>query len=259
MNTNGQRMYLREQRRPLALATTVATTGGRWTGRTVEFETAKGATTAASTSTRKDPDTVYVLNTCSYVSHDGGKTFTGFKGAPGGDDPQQMWVDPTDANRLFLGVDQGPTVSLDGGKTWSGWYNIANGQFYHIAVSNSWPYWIYATMQDSGAIGMSSRGNYGEITPLDWSPNPGWEWGSITVDPLNPNTIYSTGQSNDVIRQSFPTGQWVSVSPDNDPKLQAAARLQPADHVLAGEPARAVPRLPVPHVLHRRREDVAQA
>jgi photosystem II stability/assembly factor-like uncharacterized protein len=167
----------------------------------------------------KDPDTVYVLNTCSYVSHDGAKTFTGFKGAPGGDDPQQMWVDPTDGNRLFFGVDQGPTVSLDGGKTWSGWYNVANGQFYHIAVSNSWPYWIYATMQDSGAIGMSSRGNYGEISPLDWNPNPGWEWGSITVDPLNANTIYSTGQSNDVIKQSVPTGQWVSVSPDNDPAL----------------------------------------
>lgn len=168
----------------------------------------------------KDPDTVYVLNTCSYVSHDGGKTFTGFKGAPGGDDPQQMWVDPTDGNRLFFGVDQGPTISLDGGRTWSGWYNIANGQFYHIAVSNSWPYWVYATMQDSGAIGMSSRGNYGEITPLDWNPNPGWEWGSITVDPLNPNILYSTGQTNDVIRQSFPTGQWVSVSPDNDPKMK---------------------------------------
>lgn len=168
----------------------------------------------------KDPDTVYVLNTCSYISHDGGKTFTGFKGAPGGDDPQQMWVDPTDGNRLFLGVDQGPTVSLDGGRTWSGWYNIANGQFYHIAVSNSWPYWIYATMQDSGSIGMSSRGNYGEITNLDWSPNPGWEWGSITVDPLNANTLYSTGQSNDVIKQSFPSGQWASISPDNDPKLK---------------------------------------
>lgn len=167
----------------------------------------------------KDPDTVYVFNTCSYISHDGGKTFTGFKGAPGGDDPQQMWLDPTDANRMFMGVDQGPTVSLDGGKSWSGWYNVANGQFYHIAVSNSSPYWIYANMQDSGAIGMASRGIYGQISPLDWSPNPGWEWGDITVDPLNPNTIYSTGQSNDLIKQSFPTGQWQSVGPDNDPKL----------------------------------------
>ncbi len=167
----------------------------------------------------KDPETVYVFNTCSYISHDGGKSFTGFKGAPGGDDPQQMWLDPIDGNRLFMGVDQGPTVSLDGGRTWSSWYNIANGQFYHIAVSNAWPYWIYATMQDSGAIGMSSRGNYGQITNLDWSPNPGWEWGSITVDPLNPNTLYSTGPANDVIKQSFPSAQWVSVSPDNDSSL----------------------------------------
>jgi len=168
----------------------------------------------------KDPDTVYVLNTCSYISHDGGKTFTGFKGAPGGDDPQQMWVDPTDGQRLFLGVDQGPTVSLDGGNTWSGWYNIANGQFYHIAVSNSWPYWIYASMQDSGAIGMSSRGNFGAIGPLDWNVNPGWEWGSIVVDPLDPNTIYSTGQLNDLIKQHVPTGQWASIGPENDTKLR---------------------------------------
>ena len=167
----------------------------------------------------KDPDTVYVFNTCSYISHDGGKTFTGFKGAPGGDDPQQMWLDPKDGNRLFMGVDQGATVSLDGGRTWSPWYNLPNGQFYHIAVSNSWPYWIYATMQDSGSIGMASRGIYGEITPLDWSLNPGWEWGSITVDPLDPHTLYSTGQTNDVIKQSFPSGQWVSTSPDNDAKL----------------------------------------
>jgi len=219
MNTNAQRMFF-------------VSNGGLWRSdnagdswRRMDTEDSRirngqGGYNCGVYVNSKDPDTVYVLNTCSYISRDGGKTFTGFKGAPGGDDPQQMWVDPTDGNRLFLGVDQGPTISLDGGKTWSGWYNIANGQFYRIAISNSWPYWLYATMQDSGAIGMSSRGNYGEITPLDWSPNPGWEWGTITVDPLNPGTIYSTGQSNDVIKQSFPTGQWVSISPDNDPKLR---------------------------------------
>jgi photosystem II stability/assembly factor-like uncharacterized protein len=167
----------------------------------------------------KDPNTVIVFNTCSYISHDGGETFTGFKGAPGGDDPQQGWLDPTDPHRMIFGVDQGATVSLDGGQSWSLWYNQANGQFYHIAVSNNWPYWIYANMQDSGAIGMSSRGNYGEITPLDWSPNPGWEWGSICVDPLNPNIVYSTGPQNDVIKEFFPSGQWQSISPDNNGKL----------------------------------------
>ncbi|HLJ55416.1 MAG TPA: sialidase family protein, partial [Chthonomonadaceae bacterium] len=100
----------------------------------------------------QDPDVVYVINTCSYRSTDGGRTFTGFKGAPGGDDPQQMWLDPTDGNRLFLGTDQGATVSLDGGKTWSSWYNQATAQVYHISVDNQFPYWVYATQQDSGSI-----------------------------------------------------------------------------------------------------------
>ena len=70
-----------------------------------------------------NPDIVYTVNTSSYVSTDGGNTFAGFKGAPGGDDPQQMWLDPTNGQRIFLGMDQGATVSLDGGQTWSPWYN----------------------------------------------------------------------------------------------------------------------------------------
>jgi hypothetical protein len=218
MNTKGQRLYF-VSNAGLWRSDDGGTTWKQMDKADTRVRNGQGGYNCGVYVNSKDPDTVYVLNTCSYVSHDGGKSFTGFKGAPGGDDPQQMWIDPTNADRMFLGVDQGPTVSLDGGRTWSGWYNIANGQFYHIAVSNSWPYWIYATMQDSVAIGMSSRGNYGEISPLDWNPNPGWEWGSITVDPLNANTLYSTGQNNDIIKQSFPTGQWVSVGPDNDPKL----------------------------------------
>ena len=70
-----------------------------------------------------NPDIVYTVNTSSYVSTDGGNTFAGFKGAPGGDDPQQMWLDPTNGQRIFLGMDQGATVSLDGGPTRRPWYN----------------------------------------------------------------------------------------------------------------------------------------
>src|SRR5678810_365757 len=70
----------------------------------------------------KNPDIVYVFNTSSYISKDGGNTFTGFRGAPGGDDPQQGWIDPTNGKRMILGYDQGAIVSLDGGATWSSWY-----------------------------------------------------------------------------------------------------------------------------------------
>ncbi|MGH7603752.1 MAG: WD40/YVTN/BNR-like repeat-containing protein [Gemmatimonadaceae bacterium] len=163
----------------------------------------------------KNPDIVYTINTSSYKSVDGGNTFTGFKGAPGGDDPQQMWIDPTDGQRILLGLDQGATVSLDGGETWSSWYNQSTDQVYHISTDNSYPYWVYATQQDAGAIATASRGNLGEITPLDWKPVPGWEWGSIVADPLNPKIVYASGNGIDKI--TYPSEQWISVSPAIDP------------------------------------------
>ena len=166
----------------------------------------------------KNPDIVYVVNTCSYISRDGGNTFTGFKGAPGGDDPQQFWFDPTDGNRLFLGGDQGATVSLDGGASWGSWYNQPTAQVYHICVDNQFPYWIYATQQDSGSIGTASRGNYGEITPFDWTVHPGYEFGSIVADPLNPKITYAGGDTSGISKVTQPSGQWINVSPNMDSK-----------------------------------------
>ena len=167
----------------------------------------------------KNPDTVYVINTCMYRSLDGGKTFTGFKGAPGGDDPQQLWIDPTDHLRILLGSDQGATVTLDGGQSWSSWYNQATAQVYHISVDNSFPYWIYATQQDSGSVATRSRGDLGEITPLDWRPTPGYEFGSIVADPLNPKVVYAGGPGGGIVKITYPTGQWINVSPNIDSSL----------------------------------------
>lgn len=159
----------------------------------------------------KNPDIVYTVNTASYQSTDGGNTFTGFKGAPGGDDPQQMWIDPTNGQRMLFGYDQGAIVSLDGGGTWSSWYNQSTEQVYHITTDNAFPYYVYASQQDAGAIRTRSRGDLGAITPLDWSPVPGWEWGSLTVDPLDNNTVYASGSGIRKIR--YPSEQWSDVSP----------------------------------------------
>jgi photosystem II stability/assembly factor-like uncharacterized protein len=167
----------------------------------------------------KNPDVVYSIHTSSYVSTDGGNSFTGFKGAPGGDDPQQMWLDPTNSNRIFLGVDQGAIVTLDGGKTWGSWYNQSTEQVYHISVDNSYPYWIYATQQDAGSVRTRSRGNFGEITPLDWSAVPAWEWGTIIPDPLNANTVYASGNPTGLDKLSYPSEQWIGVSPAANPDL----------------------------------------
>jgi len=139
----------------------------------------------------KDADTVYLPNTTLYRSRDGGKTFAAFKGAPGGDDYHQLWIDPDEPNRMVLGSDQGTIVTLNGGETWSSWYNQPTGQMYHVSTDNRFPYWVYGAQQDSGSIATPSRGKYRALDVHDWRPiAAGDENGYIAPDPENPEVIY---------------------------------------------------------------------
>ncbi len=167
-----------------------------------------------------NPDIVYTLATAMYRSTDGGETFTGFKGAPGGDDPHDLWIDPTDGSRILYGGDQGATVSLDAGKTWGPWYNQITGQVYHVTTDNQWPYWVYATQQDSGTVGIRTRGNLGEITYTDWTPYPGFEFGTMIVDPLNSNIGYVMGANNSIAKVTYPSMQFIEVGPDLNPEAK---------------------------------------
>ncbi|MDB4898491.1 MAG: hypothetical protein JWN53_299 [Gemmatimonadetes bacterium] len=169
-----------------------------------------------------NPDVVYTISTSSYKSVDGGATFTGFKGAPGGDDPQQLWIDPTNGQRMLMGLDQGAVVTLDGGRTWSSWYNQSTEQIYHLSIDSSFPFWIYATQQDAGAIRTRARGNLGAVTPLDWNPVPGWEWGTILADPTNPNIVYGSGSG--IVKITYPSEQWIDVAPPTSADPSARLR-----------------------------------
>ncbi len=172
----------------------------------------------------KNPDVVYTFHVTAYKSTDGGNSFVAFKGGPpGGDDPQVIWIDPTDGKRILMGYDQGAIVSFDGGDTWSSWYNQSTEQVYHVAADNSFPYWIYATQQDAGAIATRSRGDLGTITPIDWKPVPAWEWGTILPDPLDPNIVFSSGLS--ISKITYPSGAWINVGPEQDPSLKLRASL----------------------------------
>jgi photosystem II stability/assembly factor-like uncharacterized protein len=162
-----------------------------------------------------NPDMVYVVQTSLYRSIDGGKTFVAYKGAPGGDDYHVLWIDPTHGKRILAGVDQGPTISLDGGLTWDlNWYKLPNGQFYHISTDTRFPYWIYGTQQDSGAAGTASRGAFGEITFMEWLPSVGaYEFGYLHADPLDPNIIMASGQGTTIQRYDATTRQIQNISP----------------------------------------------
>ena len=141
-----------------------------------------------------NPDRAYVINTATYMTTDAGKTFVPVKGAPGGDDYHQLWVNPEDGNRMVLSSDQGTVVSLDGSKTWSTWYNQPTAQIYHVAADNRFPYWLYGGQQDSGAVGVSTWSPEGALTFRDWKPIcVGDESDAIVPDPKDGNILYGGG------------------------------------------------------------------
>jgi photosystem II stability/assembly factor-like uncharacterized protein len=221
MNTNAQRVYLQTST-GLYRSDDGGMSWRQMAADDTRIRTGQGGYNCGVYVDPQNPDVVYTINTSSYKSVNGGTSFTGFKGAPGGDDPQQMWIDPTNGQRMLMGLDQGAVVSLDGGGAWTSYYNQSTEQIYHLSVDNSFPYWVYGTQQDAGAIRTRIRGNLGEITPLDWNPVSGWEWGTIIADPLDVNTVYASGSG--ILRISYPSEQWINVSPAQDParKLRTA-------------------------------------
>jgi photosystem II stability/assembly factor-like uncharacterized protein len=140
----------------------------------------------------KNPDRVWTMNTIVLRSDDGGKTFIALKGDPTGDDFHALWIDPNDPQRQILGVDQGTLVTLNGGLTWSSWYNQPTAQIYHVSTDNRFPYWVYGAQQDSGAIALPSRGNSGDgITMREFNEVAvGGESDNIAPDPDDPQTVF---------------------------------------------------------------------
>ncbi len=161
----------------------------------------------------RNADVIYVPETTLFRSSDGGKTFTALKGAPGGDDYHVVWVDPQNSQRIILGCDQGASVSLDGGATWSSWYNQPTAQMYHVATDHRFPYYVYGAQQDSGTIGIASRGDYGQITEREWFQVGPGESGYTLPDPAEPNIVYNAGPGGDVVRFFRKTGQVQDISP----------------------------------------------
>ena len=157
-----------------------------------------------------DASTVYVTSTSTYRSSDGGKTFSAIKGAPGGDDYQNVWINPLHPEIVALASDQGATISLDRGLTWSSWYNQPTAQMYHVSADYRFPYWLCSGQQESGSACVKSRGDWGEITERDWHTVGAEEYGYVAADPLHPGIFYG----GKVERFDERTGQAQEVSPN---------------------------------------------
>jgi photosystem II stability/assembly factor-like uncharacterized protein len=162
---------------------------------------------------QQNPDVIYIPNVALYRSVDGGKTISIVRGAPGGDDYHQIWIDPKNSGSMVLGTDQGSTISLDRGQTWSTWYNQPTAQLYHVIIDNQFPYIVYGAQQDSGSAAVPSRTDHGQITPRDWFPVGGSESGYIAPDPNDPNILYLSGTYGTVARYNKRTGFSQDVTP----------------------------------------------
>ncbi len=156
----------------------------------------------------KNPKIVYSASVVCWKSTDGGKTWDGWRGAPGGDDYQNVWINPNNPDVILLGSDQGAIVTVNGGETWSSWYNQPTAQLYHVSADHAFPYRLYSGQQESGSVGIASRGNDGAITFRDWQPVAAEEYGYVVADPLDPDIIYGgkltrfdrrTGQAQNIL------------------------------------------------------------
>jgi photosystem II stability/assembly factor-like uncharacterized protein len=157
----------------------------------------------------KNPDTIYVASTVTWKSTDGGKTWTGIRGAPGGDDYQHIWINPNFPSIILIASDQGAIITVNGGETWSSWYNQPTAQMYHVAADNAFPYRLCSGQQESGSACVASRGNNGQITFREWHPVGVEEYGYVAPDPLDPDIVYG----GKVTRFDRRTGQVENVAP----------------------------------------------
>jgi photosystem II stability/assembly factor-like uncharacterized protein len=167
-----------------------------------------------------NPDRAYDINTSTYMTLDAGKTWVPVKGAPGGDDYHQLWINPKDGNRMVLSSDQGTVVSVDGSKTWSTWYNQPTAQIYHIAADNRFPYWLYGAQQDSGAVRVSTWSRMGTLSFRDWDGIcEAGESNTVLPDPKNADLLYGNGDQrcDQALNLSAPEGGELPKEDASDP------------------------------------------
>jgi hypothetical protein len=142
------------------------------------------------------------------------------KGAPGGDDYHQAWINPKDGNRIIVSSDQGTVISVDGAKSWSTWYNQPTAEIYHVAADNRFPYWLYGAQQDSGGVGVATWSREGLLTFRDWEPTcEAGESNTVLPDPKDGNILYGSGagRCDQYFNTSTSLGGQLPPADDNDP------------------------------------------
>jgi photosystem II stability/assembly factor-like uncharacterized protein len=148
-----------------------------------------------------DADEAYFLTASFAKSIDGGATLATQTGqrAPGGDH-HDIWIDPTNADRMIVAHDQGLSISENRGTTWFR-QRLSNAQIYHVTVDNAIPYNVLGNKQDEPSYRgpSNSRVPFGRSAGISrgmWHSVGGGESGWATPDPTDPNIVWSTASGS---------------------------------------------------------------
>ena len=149
-----------------------------------------------------DPDEVYFLGSSFSETLDGGKTSrTRSRSNAPGWDHHDMWIDPTNADRMIVGHDGGVSISENRGKSWLR-IQLPVAQLYHVTVDNQIPYYVYGNRQDGPSMRgpansrLSGSSRRAEIPRGMWHGVGGGESGFATPDPVDPNIIWSSASGS---------------------------------------------------------------
>ena len=114
---------------------------------------------------------------------------------PGGDQ-HDLWIDPTNANRMINGNDQNVAISTNRARSWLR-TNLPIAQMYHVTTDNRIPYYVYGNRQDGPSYrGPSNSRTGGTLARSEWHGILGGESGFATPDPVDTNIIWSTASGS---------------------------------------------------------------
>lgn len=162
-----------------------------------------------------DQDRVYLLNTFTMVTVDGGKTFNNLGEKSKHWDNHAMWIDPNNNNHLLQGCDGGVYESFDQGQNWKFFTNLPVTQFYKVSVDNAEPFYnVMGGTQDNYSLhGPSQTVSQHGIVSSDWIVTQGGDGFESVPDPVDDNIVYAQYQNGGLTRFDRKSGEGVAIIP----------------------------------------------
>ena len=156
-----------------------------------------------------DENRVYFASVRFSMSVDGGRSLV--ENPPrGGGDTHDVWIDPTNADRVMVADDGGLTISMNRGRTFQR-VVLPIAQMYHVWVDDEVPYNVYGNRQDGWSYRGPSNSRGGAIPLGMWHGVGGCESGFGIPDPTDSNIVWSGCYDGGLERYDHRTKQVRSV------------------------------------------------